>query len=114
MQINKLYADGKTSAEIHALSQGLDYRARVFNRCFINSFLFRTAHIEKNLTTQNSGVVVKGDDSAADVSWYGVIKKIYALDFPREKEVSCLNVTSTTYLLLVRAKAEELKVISMG
>jgi len=39
------------------------------------------------LTTQNSGVVVKGDDSAADVSWYGVIKKIYALDFPREKEV---------------------------
>ena len=87
MQINKLYADGKTSAEIHALSQGPDYRARVFNRCFINSFLFRTAHIEKNLTTQNSGVVVKGDDSAADVSWYGVIKKIYALDFPREKEV---------------------------
>ncbi|KAG2583097.1 hypothetical protein PVAP13_6KG148824 [Panicum virgatum] len=56
-------------------------------RCLINSFLFRTAHIEKNLTTQNSGVVVKGDDSAADVSWYGVIKKIYALDFPREKEV---------------------------
>ncbi|KAG2537695.1 hypothetical protein PVAP13_9NG196692, partial [Panicum virgatum] len=55
--------------------------------CLINSFLFRTAHIEKNLTTQNSGVVVKGDDSAADVSWYGVIKKIYALDFPREKEV---------------------------
>jgi len=38
LQINKLYADGKTSAEIHALSQGPDYRARVFNRCFINSF----------------------------------------------------------------------------
>ena len=114
MQINKLYADGKTSDEIHALSQGPDYRVRVFNRCFINGFLFRTAHKEKDLSTQNSGVVVKSDGSAGGVSWYGVIKKIYALDFPREKEVCCLNVTGTTYLLLVRAKAEELKVISMG
>jgi hypothetical protein len=87
LQINKLYAEGKTSDGIHALSQGPDDRARVFNRCFINGFLFRTAQIEKNLSTQNSGVVVRGDGSAGDINWYGVVKKIYALDFPTQKEV---------------------------
>ena len=87
MQINKLYAEGKTSEEIHAISQGPDDCARVFNRCFINGFLFRTAQIEKNLSMQNSGVVVKGDGSAGNVYWYGVVKKIYAHDFPTGKEV---------------------------
>jgi hypothetical protein len=36
---------------------------------------------------QNSGVVVKGDGSAGNVYWYGVVKKIYAHDFPTGKEV---------------------------
>jgi len=72
---------------MHALSQGPSHRARVFNRCFINVFLFRTAHIEKNLITQNSGVVVNGDPNTGNIDWYGVVKKIYALDFPTQKEV---------------------------
>jgi hypothetical protein len=38
-------------------------------------------HIEKNLTTQNSGVVVKGDDSTGNMDWYGVIRKIISLEF---------------------------------
>jgi hypothetical protein len=38
---------------VYVLSKGPDHRARVFNRCFINGFLFRTTNIEKNLTTQN-------------------------------------------------------------
>ena len=114
MQINKLYADRKTSAEIHALSQGPDYRARVFNRCFINGFLFRTAHIEKNLSTQNSGVVVKGDGSAGGISWYGVIKKIYALYFPTEKEVILFECNWYDVPAIVRAKAKDLKGTSIG
>jgi hypothetical protein len=87
MQINKLHVEGKVTDAIHALAQGPDHRARVFNRCFINGYLFRTAQIEKNLSTQNSGVVVKGDASAGGIDWYGVVKKIYALDFPMQKEV---------------------------
>lgn len=85
--MNILYAERKTSDAMHALSQGPDHRARVFNRCFINGFLFRTAHVEKNLTTQNSGVVVNGDPTTGNIDWYGVVKKIYALDFPTQKEV---------------------------
>ncbi|WVZ49850.1 hypothetical protein U9M48_001175 [Paspalum notatum var. saurae] len=54
---------------------------------FINGFLFRTVHVENRLTTQNSGVVVKGDESTGNIDWYGVVKKIILLDFPNEKEV---------------------------
>ncbi|KAL6637481.1 hypothetical protein ACP70R_025053 [Stipagrostis hirtigluma subsp. patula] len=75
-KISKLHGEGKTSDLMYALSQGPDHRVRVFNRCFINGFLFRTADIEKNLTTQNSGVVVRGDDSTGNIDCkdqYGII-----------------------------------------
>jgi hypothetical protein len=87
MQISELYHDGKTSDAMYALSQGPDHRPRVFNKCLINGFLFRTTDIEKNLTTQNSDVVVKGDESTGNMDWYGVIKKILSLEFPNAKEV---------------------------
>jgi hypothetical protein len=61
--------------------------ARVFNRCFINGFLFWTLSIETNLSTQNSGGVVKGDVSTGNMDWYGVVQRIIALDFPNGKEV---------------------------
>jgi hypothetical protein len=73
---------------MYVLFKGLDQRARVFNRCFVNGFLFRTTDIEKNLTTQNSGVVVKGDDSTDNMDWYDVIRKIISLEFPSGKEVN--------------------------
>jgi hypothetical protein len=40
-----------------------------------------------NLTTQNTGVVVKGDGSTCNMDWYGVIRKIISLEFPSRKEV---------------------------
>ncbi|WVZ49340.1 hypothetical protein U9M48_000708 [Paspalum notatum var. saurae] len=83
----QLHREGKISDVMYGLSQGPDHRARVYNRCFINGFLFRTVHVENRLTTQNSGVVVKGDESTGNIDWYGVVKKIILLDFPNEKEV---------------------------
>jgi hypothetical protein len=59
----------------------------VFNRCFINGFLFRVSSVENFLTTQNSGVYVKGDSSTGNMDWYGVLRKIICLDFPGEKEI---------------------------
>jgi hypothetical protein len=49
------------------------------------SFSYRK--VEQNLCTQNSGVVVKGDESSSNINSYGVIKKIIALYFPQGKEV---------------------------
>jgi len=48
---------------------------------------FRVSSIENCLTTQNSGIFVKGDASEGNMSWYDVLKKIIILDFHAEKEV---------------------------
>ena len=39
------------------------------------------------LKTQNRGVVVKGDESTGYIDWFGVIKKIIALDYLVSNEV---------------------------
>jgi len=87
VQTKQEYDQGKASEEMYNLSQGPDDRARVFNRCFINGFLFRTVSAETSLITQNSGVLVKGDESTGNMDWYGVIKKIISLQFTGGKEV---------------------------
>jgi hypothetical protein len=72
---------------MYALSRGPDPRARVLNRVHINNWLFRTSTTEKSLVTQNSGVVVRGDKSSGNLTWYGVIRNIISLEFPQQKEV---------------------------
>ena len=72
---------------MYALARGPDARARVYNRTFINGFFYRNTHVERSLSTQNSGIVVKGDESTGNIDWYGVIKKIICLDFGSDKEV---------------------------
>ncbi|XP_066358279.1 uncharacterized protein [Miscanthus floridulus] len=67
-KITKLYEKGEASELMYALSQGPDYRARVFNRCYINNWLFRTTTIERNLITQNSGVLVRGDGTTGNMT----------------------------------------------
>jgi hypothetical protein len=86
-QATELHNEGKLSDILFGLAQGPDNRVRVFNHCFINGFLFWTNHVESKLSTQNSGVVVKGDESTGNMDWYGVIKRIILLDFPLGKEV---------------------------
>jgi len=87
IEIAKLYEKGEASKLMHALPQGPDPRARVLNRVHMNNWLFRTAATEKSLVTQNSGVLVKGDDSTGNMTWYGVIRNIISLEFPQAKEV---------------------------
>ncbi|XP_066316724.1 uncharacterized protein [Miscanthus floridulus] len=86
-EITKLYEKGEASELMYALSQGPDHRARVFNRCYINNWLFRTTTIERNLITQNSGVLVRGDGTTGNMTWYGVIRRMISLEFPAQKEV---------------------------
>jgi hypothetical protein len=80
-----LHARGEVSSDLFALAQGPDPRPRTLNRCHINNWLFRTVNNEKTLVTQISGVLVKGE--AKGTNWYGVIKRMISLEFPRQKEV---------------------------
>ena len=82
-----LRARGEIDDMIYYLSRGPDRRSRVFTRCLANGFFFRASSIEKFLTTQNSGVLVKGDASSGNMDWYGVLRKIICLDFHGQKEV---------------------------
>ena len=82
-----LRARGEIDDMIYYLSRGPDCRSRVFTRCLANGFFFRASSIEKFLTTQNSGVLVKGDASSGNMDWYGVLRKIICLDFHGQKEV---------------------------
>ncbi|XP_066384653.1 uncharacterized protein [Miscanthus floridulus] len=87
LSITKLYRKGEASELMYDLSQGPDHRACVFNRCYINNWLFRTTTIERNLITQNSGVLVRGDGTTNNMTWYGVIRRMISLEFPAQKEV---------------------------
>ena len=86
-QITELHNDGKVSNLIYALAKGPDHLARVYNRTVLNGYFFRNSYIEQDLSTQNSGVIVKGDATTGNIDYYGVIKKIIFLDFPPDKEV---------------------------
>ena len=77
----------EVSSKMFALAQGPDSRAHTLHRCHIDNWLFRTADIEKSLVTQNSGVLVRGDRTTGNMSWYGVIKRMIALEFAGQKEV---------------------------
>lgn len=87
MQIKDLYDKGEVGEHMFALSRGPDHRPRTMSRCHINNWLFRTYEVERSLVTQNSGVLVKGDDSTGNMNWYGVIRQIISLEFAGEKEV---------------------------
>ena len=76
---------------IYALAKGPDHLARVFNHTILNRYFFRNSYIEKDLSTQKSGVIVKGDETTSNIDYYGVIKKIIFLDFPPDKEVVLLQ-----------------------
>jgi hypothetical protein len=84
-KIRGLHARGEVSSDLFALAQGPDPRPRTWNRCHINNWLFRTINIEKTVGTQKSGVLVMGE--AKGTNWYGVIKRMISLEFPRQKEV---------------------------
>jgi hypothetical protein len=87
-KVREQYAKGDVNAEMFALAEWTDNQARILHRCHINNWQFRTVDIEKNLVTQNSGVLVKGDPaSTGNMCWYGVIKRMILLEFPRQKEV---------------------------
>jgi hypothetical protein len=74
--MKKLYEGGEVSHLMYVISQGPNHRARVFNGCVTNVFLFRAPDIEKNLTTQNNDVLVKGDDSTSNMAGMVCVEKL--------------------------------------
>ncbi|KAL5681170.1 hypothetical protein ACJX0J_007555, partial [Zea mays] len=60
----------------------------------------------KMVITDLLGVVVKGDESSGNIDWYGVIKKIIALDFPQGKEYGIIDIDKTRFDEILRCRCE--------
>jgi len=114
VQIKVFYIERKISEELYALSQGHHDMARVFSRCFIHEFFFRTASIEVSFSTKNSRVSVKGD--AVQAIWIGMVslKRFSHLIFLVKKKSYCLSVICMMFLPLLRTKVEVTVRINMG
>lgn len=73
--------DGCAADQLLALARGPDCRVFSHNGYILNTFRFRTKEMEKHLKTQNSGVVVMGDELSGNMDYYGIIQKIFEIRY---------------------------------
>lgn len=66
---------------LYCLARGPDPRARRYNGCIVNGVRFHTVSREKNLKTQNSGVMVEGNHDNDSIDFFGVINDIIELEY---------------------------------
>ncbi|KAK8934010.1 hypothetical protein KSP39_PZI015911 [Platanthera zijinensis] len=82
-QISKLYYEGDSSVstEFLQLARGPKRGAIHYPGYIVNGFRFHTYEREIRRKTQNSGVLVKGDDQSGGREYYGVLKDIIQLEY---------------------------------
>ena len=83
MQIWKLHVDGDTRAtrEMLSLSRGPSKSAKSYQGYFVNGYRFHTKQRQMRRRTQNSGVVVKGDEVSGERDFFGVLKEVLELEY---------------------------------
>ncbi|XP_058776589.1 uncharacterized protein LOC131650901 [Vicia villosa] len=87
----KQLQDGRINDQLIALSRGPDSRVLIHNGYILNNFKFRAKSVEQHLKTQNSGVVVAGDELSGHVEYYGMIKKIVEVRYLDNNSVILLK-----------------------
>ncbi|XP_062075345.1 uncharacterized protein LOC133779394 [Humulus lupulus] len=99
-KVEELYdnGDNRVSEDLRCLEKGPNNVSFRFKRYLINGFRFHTKEIEKNLRTQNSGVIMiaKTQSFASsrdpnlvfeEVTFYGMLTDIIELDYSSENHV---------------------------
>lgn len=80
MRLQQL-GDTRITNQLVTLSKGPDFRVFNHKGYILNGFKFRTKDAEKHLKTQNSGVIVKGDELTGHADYYGVVRKITEIKY---------------------------------
>ncbi|XP_035538474.1 uncharacterized protein LOC118343797 [Juglans regia] len=75
------------SADLYALACGPDRWVATYVACIINGKRFHTKQRELHRRTQNSGVVVTGDEATNNLDFYGVINNIVELRYMEWRRV---------------------------
>jgi len=66
---------------LFALSCGPDLRVKYSTACSVNGVRYSTAEREKNLKTQNSGVLTEGTHKGETIEFYGLLRQVIELQY---------------------------------
>uniref|UniRef100_A0A803N4Z9 DUF4216 domain-containing protein n=1 Tax=Chenopodium quinoa TaxID=63459 RepID=A0A803N4Z9_CHEQI len=82
-KIIKLLKDGdvRVTEELFCLARGPMKRVVTYDGYIINGFRFHTKKRQRNRKTQNSGVVVKGDEESGEKNFYGILEEVIVLEY---------------------------------
>lgn len=77
-QVTKLYKDGKMDENLYNLVCSPSRVVRRYAGYIVNGFRFHTIDRCEKRKTQNSGVMVRGDDNS-DKEYYGILKDVFEM-----------------------------------
>ncbi|XP_073098635.1 uncharacterized protein [Elaeis guineensis] len=86
-RVSKLKAKGKASEDLLSLAIGPFKIVHRYGTYIVNRFRFHARDRAIGRKSQNSGVLVKGDDTSADKEYYGVLEDIFELLYVGNKKV---------------------------
>ncbi|XP_062156838.1 uncharacterized protein LOC133864501 isoform X3 [Alnus glutinosa] len=75
------------SKQLYDLACGPNYLVRSYKGCIVNGVRFHTTECEQTRTTQNSGIVVRGEHGTSNIEFYGVLRNILELRYPGPNHV---------------------------
>lgn len=76
-----MYTEGLVPKDLYYLVCGPLRTVRRYSGYIVNGFRFHTLDRQENRKSQNSGVMVLGDDMS-DKEYFGVLRDIYELEYP--------------------------------
>ncbi|XP_056683289.1 uncharacterized protein [Spinacia oleracea] len=80
--------DPRVTEELLCLARGPMKKVVSFDGYVINGFRFHTRKRQRNRKTQNSGVVVKGDEESGQKDFYGILEEVVVLEYDALKNRS--------------------------
>nr|XP_009804797.1 PREDICTED: uncharacterized protein LOC104249960 isoform X1 [Nicotiana sylvestris] len=82
-----LSAQGRANDELISLAVGPAPLVHRYSTFVVNGFRFHTKELALRRKMQNSGVLVRGDDSDSNKEYYGVLEDIYELSYVGNRKV---------------------------
>ncbi|XP_056688199.1 uncharacterized protein [Spinacia oleracea] len=97
--IKKLWKeeDPRVIEELLCLARGPMKKVVPFDGYVINGFRFHTRKRQRNRKTQNSGVVVKGDEESGQKDFYGILEEVVVLEYDALKNRSSPKIVLFKY-----------------
>ncbi|XP_073116140.1 uncharacterized protein [Elaeis guineensis] len=97
-RVSKLKAKDKASEDLLSLVVGPFKIVHRYGTYIVNRFRFHARDRAIGRKSQNSGVLVKGDDTSADKEYYGVLEDIFELLYVGNKKVVLFKSQQVFYV----------------